>query len=58
MKDERNPQVATQGDVESVRADIEKVRADLLKSLAESQRWTITAIGIIVAVVATLQKLL
>jgi multidrug resistance efflux pump len=51
-------QLATRGDVEAVRADIEKTRADLIKSIADSQRWTITAIGIIVAVVAALQKLL
>jgi hypothetical protein len=48
-------QLATRGDVEAVRADIEKSRADLIKSIAESQRWTIAAIGIIVA---ALQKLI
>ena len=51
-------QLATRGDVEAVRADIEKTRADLIKTVADSQRWTIAAIGIIVAAVAALQKLL
>lgn len=51
-------QLTTRGDVEAVRADVEKSRADLIKTIAESQRWTIAAIGIIVAAVAALQKLI
>ncbi len=51
-------QPATRGDTEAVRAEIEKTRADLIKTIAQSQRWTITAVGIIVAAVAALQKLL
>ena len=51
-------QLATRGDVEAVRADTKKTRADLIKTVADSHRWTIAAIGIIVAAMAALQKLL
>ena len=51
-------QLATRGDVEAVRVEIEKSRAELTRNIADSQRWTITAVGIIVAAVAALQKLL
>ena len=51
-------QLATRGNVEAVRVEIEKSRSELTRSIADSQRWTITAVGIIVAAVAALQKLL
>ena len=51
-------QLATRGDVEAVRVEIEKSRAELTRNIADSQRWTITAVGIIVAAVAALHKLL
>ena len=42
----------------ATRGDLQEVKADLTKAILESQRWTIAAVGVIVAVVAALQKLL
>lgn len=42
----------------ATRGDLQEVKADLTKAILESQRWTIAAVGIIVALVAAIQKLL
>ena len=36
-------QLATRGDVDQVCRELAEIRADLIKAIAESQRWTITA---------------
>ena len=58
-------QLATRGDVEAVRSEVAKIdtklaeaETRLIRSMAENQRWTIAAIGIIVALVAAIQKLI
>lgn len=58
-------QLAMHGDVEAVRKDVDVVRkemaemkAELIKAIAESQRWTITAIFAAVGVFAALTKVL
>jgi hypothetical protein len=65
----QSSQLATRGDVEVVRKeiselgfstkkDIAELKAELIKAIAESQRWTITAIFAAVGVFAALTKLL
>lgn len=51
-------QVATRGDVDAVRREMAEMKADLIKAIAESQRWTITAIFAAVGVFAALTKVL
>ena len=51
-------QLATRGDVESVRKDMVEIKSDLIKAIAESQRWTITAIFAAVGIFAALSKVL
>ena len=57
-------QLATRGDVEQVRKavalvqkDVAELRAELMKTMAESQRWTITAIFGAVALFAAITKI-
>ncbi len=51
-------QLATRGDVESVRKDIAEIKSELIKAIAESQRWTITAIFAAIGIFAALIKVL
>ena len=51
-------QLATRGDVESVRKDIAEIKSELIKAIAESQRWTITAIFAAIGIFAALIKIL
>jgi len=51
-------QLATRGDVDEVRKEMAELIADLVKAIAESQRWTITAIFAAVGVFAALMKVL
>ena len=55
-------QLATRGDVEAVRSEVAKIdtklaeaETRLIRFMANNQRWTIAAIGIIVALVAAIQ---
>ncbi len=57
-------QLATRGDVESVRKDVDGVRkdvadlrAEVAKAIAESQRWTITALFGAVGLFAVISKI-
>lgn len=50
--------LATRGDVEATRVGIERPLSELTRNIADSQRRTTTAVCIIVAAVAALQKLL
>ena len=50
--------LATRGDVESVHKDMAEIKSDLIKAIAESQRWTITAIFAAVGIFAALSKVL
>ena len=51
-------QLATRGDVDQVRKELAEIRADLIKAIAESQRWTITAMFAAVGLFAAISKLL
>lgn len=51
-------QLATRSDVDAVRREMAEIKADLIKAIAESQRWTITAIFAAVGVFAALTKVL
>ena len=51
-------QLATRGDVETVRKDMAEMKTELIKAIAESQRWTITAIFAAVGVFAALSKVI
>jgi multidrug resistance efflux pump len=51
-------QLATRGDVETVRKDMAEMKTELIKAIAESQRWTITAIFAAVGVFAALSKMI
>lgn len=51
-------QLATHGDVETVRKDMAEMKTELIKAIAESQRWTITAIFASVGVFAALSKMI
>ncbi len=51
-------QLATRGDVDSIRKEMAEMKAELIKAIAESQRWTITAIFAAVGVFAALTKVL
>ena len=50
-------QLATRGDVESVKRDIAELKTELVKAIAESQRWTITSIFAAVALFAAVTKI-
>ena len=57
-------QLATRGDVEQVRKevalvqkDVADLKSELMKTMAESQRWTITAIFGAVAIFAAITKI-
>lgn len=58
----RARQLATKWDIEGVRADLEKSKLEIIKDLSRqiqgTQRWTIAAVGVIVTLLASLQKLL
>jgi multidrug resistance efflux pump len=49
-------QLATRGDVEGVRKDVAELRAEVAKAIAESQRWTITAMFGAVGLFAIISK--
>lgn len=51
-------QLATRGDVDTVRKEMAEMKTELIKAIAESQRWTITAIFAAVGVFAALSKVL
>jgi hypothetical protein len=51
-------QLATRGDVDTVRKEMAEMKTELIKAIAESQRWTIIAIFASVGVFAALTKLL
>ncbi len=51
-------QLATRGDIEVVRKDMAELKAELMRSIAESQRWTITSIFAAVGLFAALSKML
>lgn len=51
-------QLATRGDVDNVRKELAEMKTELIKAIAESQRWTITAIFAAVGIFAALSKLL
>ena len=51
-------QLAARGEVESVRKDMAEIKSELIKAIAESQRWTITAIFAAVGIFAALTKIL
>ena len=51
-------QLATRGDVDQLRKELAEIRADLIKAIAESQRWTITAMFAAVGLFAAISKLL
>jgi hypothetical protein len=51
-------QLATLGCVGTVRKEMAEVKTELIKAVAESQRWTITAIFASVGVFAALTKVL
>ena len=51
-------QLATRGDVENVRKDMAEIKSELIKAIADSQRWTITAIFAAVGIFAALSKFL
>lgn len=51
-------QLATHGDVDTVRKEMAEMKTELVKAIAESQRWTITAIFASVGVFAALSKIL
>lgn len=50
-------QLATRGDVESIRKDMAELKTELIKAIAESQRWTITSIFAAVALFAAITKI-
>ena len=57
-------QLATRGDVEQVRKevalvqkDVADLKSELMKTIVESQRWTITAIFAAVALFAAIAKI-
>jgi multidrug resistance efflux pump len=49
-------QLATRGDIEGVRKDVADLRAEVAKAIAESQRWTITAMFGAVGLFAVISK--
>jgi multidrug resistance efflux pump len=49
-------QLATRGDIEGVRKDVAELRAEVAKAIAESQRWTITAMFGAVGLFAVISK--
>lgn len=50
-------QLATRGDVDHVRKEIAELKTDLIKAVAESQRWTITAMFAAVGLFAAVSKI-
>ena len=50
-------QLATRGDVDQVRKEIAELKTDLIKAVAESQRWTITAMFTAVGLFAAASKI-
>lgn len=50
-------QLATRGDIEGVRKDVTDLRAEVAKAIAESQRWTITALFGAVGLFAVISKI-
>ena len=50
-------QLATRGDVESIRKDMAELKTELVKAIAKSQRWTITSIFAAVALFAAITKI-
>ena len=48
----------TQTDVLATKTDLAELKTDLIKAIAESQRWTITAIFAAVGLFAALSKML
>lgn len=51
-------QLATRGDIESVKKDMAEMEARLIRSMNDMQRWTITATFAAVAAMAALSKFL
>lgn len=51
-------QLATRGDIDVVRKDMAELKAELIKAIAESQRWTITAIFAAIGLFTALSKVL
>ena len=49
-------QLATRGDIESVKKDMAEMEARLMRSMNDMQRWTITATFAAVAAMAALSK--
>jgi hypothetical protein len=50
-------QLATRGDIDQVRKEIAELKTDLIKAVAESQRWTITAMFAAVGLFAAASKI-
>ncbi|MDR1350303.1 MAG: hypothetical protein LBJ59_05910 [Zoogloeaceae bacterium] len=51
-------QLATQGDVEKVRADVEKLRAQMAEMEARIIKWNVGAMFAAIGIFATLSKIL
>jgi multidrug resistance efflux pump len=51
-------QMATRGDIDTVRKEMAEMKTERIKAIAESQRWTITAIFAAVGLFAALSKFL
>ena len=50
-------QLATKGDIETVRKDMAEMESRLLRAMADMQRWTITAIIAAVGLFAAITKI-